>query len=255
MYKLRLYLYSLLWAVVCFAAPAGGHSQLCGPTGCNGTDSYTWDMNNVIPDGAQCAAASDVTLGTGPTIPTIVCTDNDAGIIEGFRVMPDSWTGGPVTFEANYVQSAADTDAVAFDVAAQCCSDTELFDTRTSNKAYEDRMRVAGLGRLALKPEGTPVAFDDPVQGARTRVVHQTYALGFRVTMEMYQDELFGIIEKMPADLGDSARDHQERLAWDLINDGNLGARHTVLDDQTAGAPLFAATHIALKSGDTQTNT
>jgi hypothetical protein len=126
----------------------------------------------------------------------------------------------------------------------------QLFETRSSNKAYEDRMRVAGLGRLATKPEGTPVAFDDPVQGTRSRVVHQTYALGFRVTREMQQDELFGIINQMPADLGDSARDHMERLNWDVINDGFDGNRHTVLQGDT----LFSATHTALKSGDVQSN-
>jgi hypothetical protein len=131
---------------------------------------------------------------------------------------------------------------------------TQLFETRPSNKAYEDRMRVAGLGRLATKPEGTPVAFDDPVQGSRSRIVHQTYALGFRVTMEMQQDELFGIINQMPADLGDSARDHQERLAWDVINDGYDGNRHTVMADGVAAGPLFASNHTALKSGDVQSN-
>lgn len=131
---------------------------------------------------------------------------------------------------------------------------TELFETRPSNKAYEDRMRVAGLGRLATKPEGTPVAFDDPVQGARSRIVHQTYALGFRVTMEMQQDELFGIINQMPADLGDSARDHQERLAWDVINDGFAGNRHTIMADGVAAGALFATNHTALKSGDVQSN-
>lgn len=130
----------------------------------------------------------------------------------------------------------------------------QLFDTRNSLKAYEDRMRVAGLGRLASKPEGTPVAFDDPVQGARSRVVHQTYALGFRVTLEMAEDELFGIINQMPADLGDSARDHQERLAWDVLNDGYNGTRHTVMADGVAAGPLFAANHTALKSGDVQSN-
>jgi len=130
----------------------------------------------------------------------------------------------------------------------------ELVEVRKSNKAYEDRMRVAGLGRMAHKAEGTPVAFDDPVQGARTRVVHQTYALGFRVTMEMMEDELFNIIQRMPADLGESARDHQERLVWDLINDGPTGARHTVLDDQVAGAALFAANHTSLKGGNVQSN-
>ncbi len=130
----------------------------------------------------------------------------------------------------------------------------QLFEVRSSNKAYEDRMRVAGLGRLATKPEGTAVAFDDPVQGARSRVVHQTYALGFRVTMEMQQDELFGIINQMPADLGDSASDHQERLAWDVLNDGYNGTRHTVMADGVAAGPLFASNHTALKSGDVQSN-
>ena len=127
---------------------------------------------------------------------------------------------------------------------------TQLFETVPDAKAYRDRMRVGGLGRLATKPEGTPVAFDDPIQGTRSRVVHQTYALGFRVTREMKADELFGIINQMPAQLGDSTRDHQERLAWDLINDGFAGNRHTVLQGDT----LFSATHTALKSGDVQSN-
>jgi len=133
---------------------------------------------------------------------------------------------------------------------AQECKYKQLLETRNSTKAYEDRMRVAGLGRLATKPEGTPVAMDDPIQGTRSRVVHQTYALGFRVTREMQNDELFGIINQMPADLGDSAKDHMERLAWDLINDGFAGTRHTVLQGDT----LFSATHTALKSGDVQSN-
>lgn len=130
----------------------------------------------------------------------------------------------------------------------------QLFQTRPSMKAYEDRMRVAGLGRLAAKPEGTAVAFDDPVQGARSRITHQTYALGFRVTMEMQQDELFGIINQMPADLGDSAKDHRERLAWDVLNDGYNGTRHTIMADGVAAGPLFASNHTALKSGDVQSN-
>ena len=36
---------------------------------------------------------------------------------------------------------------------------TMLFNTRTSTKAYEDGMRVAGLGTFHTKPEGTPVGF------------------------------------------------------------------------------------------------
>jgi hypothetical protein len=54
----------------------------------------------------------------------------------------------------------------------------QLFQRKPSTKAYEDGMRVAALGTYATKPEGTPVAFDDPVQGAQVRTVHQTYAVG-----------------------------------------------------------------------------
>ena len=78
-----------------------------------------------------------------------------------------------------------------------------LFTSKPSTKAFEDGMRVSALGSFATKPEGTPVGFDDPISGTRVRTVHTTYALGFRVTMEMKEDDLFNIIEQMPADLGD----------------------------------------------------
>ncbi len=119
----------------------------------------------------------------------------------------------------------------------------KLFDTKTSTKAYEDRLRVAGLGTFQVKPEGTPVAFSDPVEGTRRRVIHTTYALGFRVTKESIGDDQWDIIKQMPGDLGDSGRDHQERIAWDLINDGYAGNRHTGLD----GLSLFSTVHTRLR--------
>ena len=119
----------------------------------------------------------------------------------------------------------------------------DLFESKTSKKAYEDRLRVAGLGTFQVKPEGTPVAFSDPIEGTRRRVIHTTYALGFRVTKESFGDDQWDIIQQMPADLGDSGRDHQERIAWDLINDGYAGNRHTGLD----GLSLFNALHTRLR--------
>jgi hypothetical protein len=121
---------------------------------------------------------------------------------------------------------------------------TDLFETQNSTKAYEDRIRVAALGTFATKPEGTPVAFDDPVQGTRRRTVHQTFALGWRATMEMMEDDQFNVMDRMSADLGESARDHQERLAWGLINDGFTGTTYTGLEGQA----LFNSSHTELRS-------
>lgn len=119
----------------------------------------------------------------------------------------------------------------------------ELLAVVPSTKAHEDRIRVAGLGTFQTKAEGTPVAFSDPVEGTRRRVIHTTYALGYRNTMEAVDDDQWNILDKMPADLGDSARDHQERIAWDLLNDGYAGNRHTGLDNLA----LFSASHTTLR--------
>jgi phage major head subunit gpT-like protein len=126
-----------------------------------------------------------------------------------------------------------------------------LFSSKTSTKAYEDRLRIAALGTFATKPEGTPIAFDDPVQGTQVRTVHQTFALGWRASMEMMEDDQHDIMSKMSADLGESARDHQERLAWALINAGYTGTGGaTGLEGET----LFSSTHTLLKTGGTATN-
>lgn len=126
----------------------------------------------------------------------------------------------------------------------------QLFEIKGSTKAYEDGLRIGGLGTLATKPEGTPIAFDDPVQGQRVRTVHVTYALGWRATMEMMQDDQFGIMSQMAGDLGDSARDHRERVAWALVNDGFTGTTFRGLE----GDSLFQTDHANLKAGGTQSN-
>jgi len=126
----------------------------------------------------------------------------------------------------------------------------QLFNIVASDKAYEDRQRVAGLGRVALKPEGTPVAFDDPVIGTRIRTVHDTFALGWRRTMEMGQDDLFHVMDRMTEELADSVLDKQERIAWGLLDDGFAGTTYTGLD----GLALFSTAHTNLKLGGTQSN-
>jgi phage major head subunit gpT-like protein len=123
----------------------------------------------------------------------------------------------------------------------------QLFETKNSTKAYEDRIRVAGLGTFATKPEGTPIAFDDPRQGTQVRTVHQTFALGWRATMEMMEDDQFSVMSRMSSELGASARDHQERLAWGLINDAFTGSVYTGLESDT----LFESTHTLLKGTST----
>jgi hypothetical protein len=134
-----------------------------------------------------------------------------------------------------------------------------IFNNKPTGMAFVDDFRVAGLGRFVQKPEGTPASFSDPVQGDRRRTIVLTFALGFRVTMEMREDEQHGIVAQMPSDLAMAARDSQERLAWGLIN-----VAFTAADDTANTGPpegdavrraLFDTGHVPLRNaGTTQTN-
>jgi hypothetical protein len=119
----------------------------------------------------------------------------------------------------------------------------------SSSRAFEEHFRVAGVGSFVTKAEGTPITYDDPVQGARVRTVHTTYALGIRITMELREDDQHGIISRMAGDLADAARDHRDRLAHDLPNNAFATTFFTGLD----GAAL-CGTHTNLKTGTSQSN-
>ena len=118
-----------------------------------------------------------------------------------------------------------------------------LFESVPSTKAYEDRMRIAGFGTLATKAEGTPIAFDSPVQGTKARTVHSTFGLGWRASMEMMMDDQHGVMSKMSKDLALAAKDHRERLAWSLIDDGFDGNTYTGLEGDT----LFEDSHVSIR--------
>lgn len=135
----------------------------------------------------------------------------------------------------------------------------QFFNTVSTKMAFVDDFTIAGLGTFVQKPEGTPAAFSDPVQGDRRRTVVLTFALGFRVTMEMREDEQHGIVAKMPSDLALSARDSMDRLAFSLVN-----VAFTAADDTAPTGPpegdgarrsVFDTGHVPMRNaGATQSN-
>lgn len=92
------------------------------------------------------------------------------------------------------------------------------FNVEDSSRAYEEDIIYAGLGPVPEKPEGTNIIYDDPIQGNTVRYTHITYGLGFRVTEEMYEDDLYGVVNRVVTALARSARHTQETIAWDTLN-------------------------------------
>jgi hypothetical protein len=93
-----------------------------------------------------------------------------------------------------------------------------VFNTRDSKRAYEEDFKMAGLGSMVSKPEGVATTFDDPVKGNVVRYTHSSYGLGFRITREMYDDDLYDIMQDMSAELARAAAYKIEIDAWSVLN-------------------------------------
>lgn len=88
---------------------------------------------------------------------------------------------------------------------------SKLVNMNTSKKAWEEDFPIAGFGTLQKKPEGSSVIYADATQGEAKRYTWTTFALGYRITIEMMEDDLYGIMgNKMAKALGRSARNNQE---------------------------------------------
>jgi hypothetical protein len=108
---------------------------------------------------------------------------------------------------------------VAFnEIDAQQPQWPSVFNTDTSERAYEEDLKVAGLGSMVPKPEGTNTSFDDPLIGDSKRYTHASYGLGFRITREMYDDDLYSIMNQMSSELGRAAAYKIEVDAWSTLN-------------------------------------
>jgi len=94
----------------------------------------------------------------------------------------------------------------------------KIFNRLTSERQYEDDSSVSGFGFVPEKEEGVGITYDDPIQGFDKRYTHKTYALGFRVTREMWEDDLYGKMRKMPKSLGRSMRITQETDMANVYN-------------------------------------
>src|SRR3990167_4260368 len=95
---------------------------------------------------------------------------------------------------------------------------TQIFNLKNSARQYEDLTGVSGFGLVPDKNEGEPTTYDDPIQGFNRRLTHTTRSLGFRVTEEMWEDDLYDVMVEMPRALGYSMKQTIETDAANILN-------------------------------------
>ncbi len=94
----------------------------------------------------------------------------------------------------------------------------QLFHVESSDKDQEQDSAVTGFGYLQATGEGEAIQYEDPVQMYDVSYRHLKYTKGFKVSEELYEDDLYNVINKKPAALARSARRTREYYAATVFN-------------------------------------
>ena len=95
----------------------------------------------------------------------------------------------------------------------------DLYDMDTSGKAYEELVELTGFGLAPVKHQGRGVTYDSETQGTISRLTHVVYGLGYIVTEEELEDNLYMIVSKRRARaLAFSLRQTKENVAANPYN-------------------------------------
>lgn len=125
----------------------------------------------------------------------------------------------------------------------------KIYDILKSKKKEEKDSAVSGFGVMPEKAEGTGIVYDDPIQGYDVTYTHTTYGMGFRVTEEMWEDDQYNKIKKLPKGLARSAHHTVEQTCANIFNNGFV----TTYNSGGDAKALFADDH-PLTGGGTYGN-
>jgi len=67
----------------------------------------------------------------------------------------------------------------------------EIFDTESSERAFEEEVMLTGFGEAPVKSEGSMVTYDTAQESFTARYSHETIALAFSLTEEAIEDNLY----------------------------------------------------------------
>ncbi|CAB4171359.1 hypothetical protein UFOVP915_54, partial [uncultured Caudovirales phage] len=99
-------------------------------------------------------------------------------------------------------------------------------------------------GTLTTKPEGGSVTYQDAIQGTAKRYIWQTFGLAYRITQEMYDDDLYGVMgNRMAKALGRSGRNNAEIIMAAPYNN----AFSTSYIGFESGVSLCSTSHTTLR--------
>jgi hypothetical protein len=127
----------------------------------------------------------------------------------------------------------------------------EIYDTETSERSFEEETKLSGFSAAPVKNEGSAIAYDNAQEAFTARYNHETIALGFSLTEEAIEDNLYDSLSARYTKALARAMAYTKQVkAAAVLNNGFTGGAFAGGD----GVALFSTAH-PLVSGGTNSNT
>ena len=127
----------------------------------------------------------------------------------------------------------------------------EIYETETSERSFEEETKLSGFSAAPVKNEGSAIAYDNAQEAFTARYNHQTIALGFSLTEEAVEDNLYDTLSARYTKALARAMSYTKQVkAAAVLNNGFTGGVNAGGD----GVALFSTAH-PLVDGGVNSNT
>ena len=123
---------------------------------------------------------------------------------------------------------------------------TQLYETEASDRSFEEEVKLSGFGAAPTKGEGESVIYDSAQESFTARFNHETVAMGFAITEEAMEDNLYDSLSARYTKALARAMAYTKQVkAASLLNNGFTSAFQS-----GDGVNLFTASGDGVAGGD-----
>jgi hypothetical protein len=123
----------------------------------------------------------------------------------------------------------------------------EIYETETSERSFEEETKLSGFSAAPVKNEGSAIAYDNAQEAWTARYNHETIALGFSLTEEAIEDNLYDSLSaRYTKGLARAMAYTKQVKAANVLNNGFTNSSQYYGGD---GVPLFSASHPIVSGG------
>ena len=121
----------------------------------------------------------------------------------------------------------------------------EIYETESSDRSFEEETKLSGFGAAPVKSEGAAISYDNAQEAWTARYVHETIAMGFSITEEAMQDNLYDSLSaRYTKALARAMAYTKQTKAAAILNNGFSSAF-----PGGDGQPLFSTAHPLVSGG------